>query len=59
MNLSKHMEAVFISCTALLCATVYQAPAPLPQAQVVQQDAAAEAQSPVQTVVITGRRSAA
>ncbi len=53
MNISKHMEAIFLSATALFCAATYEAPAKLnPPAQ----DVAQVAQAPVQTVVVIGRR---
>ncbi|WP_338846732.1 hypothetical protein V8J88_23545 [Massilia sp. W12] len=59
MNVIKNMEIIFIASAALFCAATWEAPAKVDAAPVVKVEQAAASQTPVQTVVITGRRSAA
>lgn len=59
MNISKHMEAIFVAVTVVLCSYAYQADNQASDAVVtdtaVQQNSASE-QAAVQTVVITAKR---
>ncbi len=55
MNLNKHMEALFLAATFVLCAAIYETPRSLPSEPLAAPQVAQEA---VQTVVIVGRRSA-
>lgn len=63
MNISKHMEAIFVAATVVLCSYAYQADSAVESdavsaivTEVAAQQNSSSEQAAVQTVVITAKR---